>query len=222
MKFCPECGTPCEGANFCPGCGKDLRPYNQSTPQVATPTKPPMVTGQAKPAVQYDIETALAPFICCARGDEAYMITGVKDTNITKAVIPNCVTMLGTKAFFACQNLVEVHLPSSLEDTGYLAFAKCEALKTVVIEQGVRKIEEGSFGKCVALEDIQIPEGVCVIGARAFQGSGLKTIQLPRTVTTIENNAFADCVHLTYAKVPEHLVVAFKAQCPPTCTVIPY
>ena len=222
MKFCPNCGTPCEGANFCPGCGKDLRPYQQTMTQVKSSTQPQATVGQVKTTPQYDVETALAPFSYSSRGNHTYMITGVKDKNITKVVIPDCVTQLGSKAFFACPQLEEVYLPASLEGTGYLAFGKCESLRRVVIATGVKYIEEGSFGMCKKLEEIQIPEGVLSIGMRAFQGSGLKHIQLPKTLQEIGDNAFADCVNLTSAKVPYRLVEQFQAQCDPTCTIIPY
>ena len=222
MKFCPECGTPCEGANFCPSCGKDLRPYQQAMTQEKPSTQTHTTVGQAKTTPQYDVETALAPFIYSSRGNNTYMITGVKDKNIAKVVIPDCVTQLGSKAFFACPQLEEVYLPASLEDTGYLAFGKCESLKRVVIAVGVKCIEEGSFGMCKNLEEIQIPEGVLSIGGRAFQGSGLKCIQLPKTLQDIGANAFMDCVNLTTAQVPYRLVEQFQAQCPATCTIIPY
>ena len=207
MKFCPECGTPCEGANFCPGCGKDLRPYNhqaQAT-QASVPKKPPMVTGQAKPVVQYDIETALAPFICRARGDEAYMITGVKDKNITKAVIPNCVTVLGTKAFWECPQLKEVYLPGSLNDSGYLAFGKCHSLKRVVIETGVQAIDEASFGHCEALTDVQLPEGLLEIRSWAFLCCGFESIQLPSSLVSIGDKAFQGCPNLRSIVIPSHV-----------------
>ena len=42
-----------------------------------------------------------------------------------------------------------------------------------------------------------VPEGVTVIGARAFEGTGLTGLTFPSTLTTIDSRAFAYCASLT-------------------------
>ena len=206
MKFCPNCGTPCEGANFCPGCGKDLRSANTQQSQVATPKKPvvgyaqpvsqPVSQPSTQPAGTYDIATALAPFLVRINADgKTYTITGVRDKGITEAIIPDCVTEIGEKAFYFCSNLKHVQLSKNMRSTGYFAFAGCSSLKTLIIPSNIKRIDEGSFSHC-GLEDVQLPEGLQILGYSAFGDCKFEYIRLPSTLTVLDGNAFCGCSRL--------------------------
>ena len=66
-------------------------------------------------------------------------------------------------------------------------------------------IPANTFQKVAALTSIKLPAGLTIIGANAFEGTGLKEVALPATITQnatatdrgIKKEAFKDCASLT-------------------------
>lgn len=65
---------------------------------------------------------------------------------------------------------------------GTSAFEGCTSLTTVNIPKFITKIAPRTFKDCRSLKSIELPYGLEVIGASAFEGSGLETIVIPETV----------------------------------------
>ena len=148
MKFCPDCGKPCDGAKFCPDCGFDLRPYLPVVHRMVPPEAPksPTVTVTV-PAqtIPDNIETLLAPFGWALNDDgKTYTITGVKDENIQSADIPYGVTIIGEGAFNYCQSLTSITIPDSVTSIGEYAFEGCKSLTNITLPKHT-KVAENAF-----------------------------------------------------------------------------
>ena len=56
---------------------------------------------------------------------------------LTSISIPEGVTTIAEKAFFACEGLTSVSLPESITSIGDSAFARCKGLTSIIIPKGV-------------------------------------------------------------------------------------
>lgn len=72
--------------------------------------------------------------------------------DIRGAVIPSCVTGIGNKAFFGCENLNSVTLPDSVAEIGDAAFYDCANLDRLTLPAGVTKIGESAFSGVKSIE----------------------------------------------------------------------
>ena len=94
---------------------------------------------------------------------------------MSKLVIPDGVTEIGSNAFYNCNGLKELILPDSLSYIGLCI-----------------------FGNCSSLTEIIIPESVTFIGDIAFSGcTDLTAVVIPYSVTYIDDNTFLNCPSLT-------------------------
>lgn len=87
---------------------------------------------------------------------------------ITSLVIPGGVTEIGEFAFNSCTELTSVTILEGVTDIGNAAFSCCEKLTSVVIAEGVTSIGDGSFSVCDSLTYIAIPASMTVLGEIAF------------------------------------------------------
>ena len=100
---------------------------------------------------------------------------------ISKVVIEDGVTSIGSCAFANFANLTEITIPDS-----------------------VKRIEADAFKNCKNLKSVAIPEDVYYIGYEAFYGcESLTEIKLPDGVTRIWDSAFAGCTNLVKFEVNE-------------------
>jgi len=118
--------------------------------------------------------------------------------DISKVVIGNEVSKIGSFAFFRCENLTSVTFGSSIRAIGYRAFSGCTGLKSVTIPDLVTIIEDEVFSGCTGLTSVIIPNSVITIGNASFyQCESLTSVIIPNSVTTIGENAFFGCIGLT-------------------------
>ena len=111
--------------------------------------------------------------------------------------IPQGITAIGYRAFFAC-NLTTVTIPDSVTTIGKSAFDACLSLTSVIIPDSVTSIGDWAFYYCNSLTSIIIPDSVTSIGDSAFSWcSSLTSITLPDSVTFIDVEAFDNCPNLT-------------------------
>ena len=75
-------------------------------------------------------------------------IISFRNQKQTSYFIPNSVTSIGDRAFFACNSLAEVVIPNSVTNIGDRAFSFCSSLAEVVIPNSVTSIGEGAFENC--------------------------------------------------------------------------
>ena len=146
-------------------------------------------------------------------------------TKGTKLVIDNSITKIGTAAFADCENLefiiipesvisigessfecsgiTSIVIPNSVTTIGYGAFNSCENLTEVVLSNKVTKIEDETFSNCLNLEKVEFQKGLTVIGANAFNYSGLENIVLPETVSIVGEGAFSGNENLASVTIPK-------------------
>ena len=90
-------------------------------------------------------------------------------TSITKVVIEEGVTSIGSAAFYSCNNLTEVSISNTVETIGWEAFHWCDALEEIVLPEGIKSIEARVFEQCHSLKSICIPASVVSIGTNPFR-----------------------------------------------------
>ena len=112
--------------------------------------------------------------------------------------IGDCVTSIGTQAFYQCRSLENIDIPSGVTSIGNYAFFECSSLTNIVIPGSVTSIGNSAFEDCTGLTSCTIGSGVEIIGYNAFYGcSGLTSIDIPNSVTSIDDSAFYQCYGLT-------------------------
>ena len=117
--------------------------------------------------------------------------------NLTKIIIPDNVTNIGSFAFYGCSDLTSVTIPDSVTSIGDDAFHYCSSLASVTIPDSVTNIGSFAFSDCSDLTNMTIPDGVTDIGSGTFWGcKKLTHITIPSTVTGIGSYAFTDCKRL--------------------------
>ena len=64
---------------------------------------------------------------------------------ISKIIVDEGVTVIGTQAFRQCKNVEEVLLPDSLKIIGGNAFIQCVGLKNIVLPKNLQEIQRYAF-----------------------------------------------------------------------------
>ena len=130
-------------------------------------------------------------------------IISFRNQKQTSYVIPNSVTSIGDRAFFACNSLAEVVIPNSVTNIGDRAFSFCSSLAEVVIPNSVTSIGDYAFFGCSSLAEVVISNSVTSIGEYAFSGcSPLAEVVIPNSVTSIGDCAFSFCSSLAEVVIP--------------------
>ena len=93
-------------------------------------------------------------------------------TKLTKIVIPDSVTYIGT-LLRGCKELRSVEIPNTVTEIEGQAFNGCARLTDITLPEnpGFTRIESLTFGDCVSLNDITIPKNVTYIAG--FDGKEL-------------------------------------------------
>lgn len=111
------------------------------------------------------------------------------DHRVTKLILPDSLTEIGSHAFSNCTKLTSVDLPPALETIMYNAFGGCILLKEISFPNGLEFIGEHAFGNCASLAKAIIPTSVTFISENAFGGCS----------ETFEIHGYADSYAETYA-----------------------
>ncbi len=142
--------------------------------------------------------------------------------------LPEGLTKIGNRAFFACRNLKSVSFPNSLVSTGNESFKYCTKLSAVTFGNsfgtiGTRSFEgctelvtlenlnyvhvvsSYAFSECVKLDSLEFSQ-VTSIGDYAFyKCSGLSDIILASSLNGIGAHAFGFCTKLTTMDIPANV-----------------
>lgn len=121
---------------------------------------------------------------------------------ISKIIVNEGITYIGSSAFVEFVNLTEVVFPDSLTQIGSLAFLDCIQLNHVELPAKIEVLEDGAFKGCDSITQIVLPERMKVIGNEAFFScDSLRSVSIPASVTLIGKSVFAYCESLNYAEV---------------------
>ncbi len=126
--------------------------------------------------------------------------------SIKSIMIPEHITEIGNNAFSNCKLLKSISLPRGLTKIAGSLFLGCNKLTEITIPEGIAEIAHNAFSGCTALKAVRIPDSVNIIGAGAFENSGLTSVTLPRGIVRVEKNTFMSCYELTRVNLPESLV----------------
>jgi len=118
-------------------------------------------------------------------------------SQITRVVVENGVTSIGSYAFFGCTSLAEVAISNSVTSIGDNAFGNCVQLSSITIPGNVARIDRYAFQSCTKLSSVTLDSGVISIGNNAFYLCPIPSITIPASVVSIEYNAFIFCSILT-------------------------
>ena len=146
-------------------------------------------------------------------------ITGIKDKSVTEIIVPDCVTSIGSYAFYECYSLTSVTIPDSVESIGYAAFEYCESLTSITLpfvgatKDGTSKTHFGYIFGADSYSDnyryvphslkTVVITGGSSIGSFAFYDcDSLTSVTIGDSVTNIGDGAFVCCRSLTSITIP--------------------
>ncbi len=151
---------------------------------------------------------------------ENVLVKYIEEKDITEAIIPEGITVIGTGAFEHCKNLKKIIIPESVIIIGKYAFNGCVSLESVVIPNRVNVINGKTFKDCKSIkkvavyeesmdcydnvEGILLPKSVQIIYEGAFYGCvSLESVTISEKVFEIGVAAFSECTNLEYLVIPK-------------------
>ena len=113
--------------------------------------------------------------------------------SILDAEEPESVTVIGERAFYACNALTSITIPESVTSIGDSAFVACFGLTSITLPEGLTEIGTGTFINCTGLTTVELPSTLTSIGTQAFRlCSSLTSITIPEAVTSFGDQVFID------------------------------
>ena len=146
----------------------------------------------------------------------SYIVTGIKDNEVTDIVIPSMfndlpVTAIGNNAFDKCTRITSVNISEGITSIGYYAFRGCSALMSVSIPASVNEVGNYAFINCESLSRVNISDisAWCrIVFSQDYtnplgyahnlylNGKLLTNLVIPEDVTNISYYAFAGCTSI--------------------------
>ncbi len=114
---------------------------------------------------------------------------------ISKVIVDDGITKIGSYAFFEFEELKEVELPHSLHRINEMAFGYCYKLPSLNIPEGVEHLEKSIVYRCPDLREIALPGSIKLIeGSFAGECENLTTITLGKDCTAyvVQNGVLFD------------------------------
>ena len=160
-------------------------------------------------AAKWEINAEMQPFEFSS--SKTYCtINKIKDTSATSVVIPDCVTSIGSYAFYNCTGLTNVTIPDSVTRIGSYAFSGCTGLTRIVIPDSVTSIGDSAFQYCYRLVEVYnkssltITAGSSNNGYLAYYAKNVYTTEDGSKLSTDENG------YVIYTNGEERILVAYQ------------
>lgn len=162
-------------------------------------------------------------------------------TALSRVVLPNSMTAIGSNAFQNCTSLSQVHFSEGLTTIGTHAFYGCVNLKQLTLPESIDRLHPYAFYGCSAAQ-LCSPDSHAALVLTAFgysftdpdfpqlslmareNNDGLRTftvtycdasavhIAFPEGVTAIDGYAFFNCTSLTEITIPDGVTeIAYSA-----------
>ena len=110
---------------------------------------------------------------------DPYRETAPWGEDISRLVIEDGVTHIGSAAFGRCVKLTSVTIPDSVTSIGNYAFYNCDGITDVTIPDSVTDIDNCAFESCHNLTSVTVPNSIISIGSYAFDHcSSLKSVYI--------------------------------------------
>ena len=132
--------------------------------------------------------------------DEKKMISFFGRTS--KFAIPQGVEVIGERAFWENEDLVEIEFSNSLHTIEDEAFMSCLKLKEISLPNSVTSIGRKCFYGCESLSRILSLGRVNIIKEGSFMGCSIQLLSLPETLIEIGNDAFNSNNELEHITLP--------------------
>lgn len=126
----------------------------------------------------------------------------LSNKEISKVVLEDGVTSIGTFAFYDCW-MTEILIPASVTEIGTYAFHGCR-LESITIPEGVTSIAPCTFSKS-NLTRINIPSSVKSIGSAVFEECYMSNVTIPEGVESLEGAVFMQCYSLKSLSIPHSI-----------------
>ena len=136
-------------------------------------------TAEQDVTAKFQLKEGMAQFKFNATADTCE-ITGMAgdgiDQTLQSLVIPDCVTSIGSQAFYDCRSLQSVTIGNNIKSIGDRAFYRCYGITSVTIGTGLSSVGDSAFYGCYSLTDIFIKDiaAWCRIGGSIIGVYGAK------------------------------------------------
>lgn len=198
----PSAFSSCDSLSYLTVDDKNLHYYSIDNCVISTSSKT-LILGTAKSKIPSDGSVTII---------ETMAFSGRSD--LTHITIPHGVTKVRGSAFWACKNLLSIHLSDTV--TNYVSQADVYGLSTLtvdpnnpvyhssgncIIETKTKTLVQGCKGSTIPADG-----SVTIIGMNAFiDARGLTAITIPEGVTTLNDSAFSECTGLSSISLPSTL-----------------
>lgn len=139
--------------------------------------------------------------------DAKYKQPWYDSDGITKVVIGEGVTSIGSYNFFKDRNIEEVVLSSTVRHIRPHAFDTCTGLRKVDTSQAkdLTTVGVGAFWDCKKLDNCWLPDSVQLIGDRAFENCAFTEFYFPTSLKRVSTRMLAGNTKLGPLNIPEHI-----------------
>lgn len=89
-------------------------------------------------------------------------------TTVKLVEFPDSIVKIGDSAFANCTKLYRINMPDSITEIGSASFSGCSSLAKLKLSENLAAVPESAFSSCTALTEATIPASVKSIGSNAF------------------------------------------------------
>ena len=82
--------------------------------------------------------------------------------------LPDSLKLIGTYAFYSCEELENLYFPAQLRTIGRSAFYGCNNLTEVILAENLEKVGSYAFAWCQNLKDVYLPATLTKIPDELF------------------------------------------------------
>lgn len=113
------------------------------------------------------------------------------------------VTEFDNRAFFGCNEMVNISIPNTVTKLGKMCFRGCSKLTSISLPNSIVEVGEECFRNCTQLGNAILPDNLTEIGQYMFNGcENLKEVHLPYNLTAIPYGCFKYCKRLKELTIP--------------------
>ena len=179
----------------CPSCEAEIRIDSAESAAICSCCGKPFVV---KDAIVENYIKLLSNTKANSVNSPAYEEFKVEDNVLRKyngaspsVVIPDNVTVIGSKAFEDCRGIMEVRLSDNVKEIEANAFSGCDNLGKIDLPDSLKKIGSYAFSECTGLKSVNLPYSIEEIGPYAFSGCFmLSAVRMPSSKSKIHETVF--------------------------------